>query len=147
MRVRDWARRVVNAATLATPAGLVVALAGGARLRPGPHGTVLAVGYRGRWLAPRAPALTIGDVVLLRLDAAQLAARPGLLQHEVRHAVHWACWGGLLGFPLAYAAASGWSVLRCGDAALANAFERRAGLVDGGYLRGHSSTRPAGPDQ
>jgi hypothetical protein len=35
--------------------------------------------------------------------------------------------------PLVYGVAAGWSWLRTGDVASRNVFERRAGLVDGGY--------------
>ncbi len=135
LRTRDWIRRVINIVFLATPAGLLLASLGHARLRPGPHGTWVAVGYRARFPAPRAPAITIGDVILLRLDDAQLAARPRLLLHEARHSGQWSCWVGLVGFPVAYGVASLWSLLTVGNAALGNVFERRAGFVDGGYLR------------
>jgi hypothetical protein len=130
----DRLRRAVNLATLATPAGLLLARLGGARLRPGPRGTLVAAGYRSRLLAPRAAAITVGDVILLRLDDDRLARRPGLLDHEAEHATQWACALGMVGFPLLYGLASAWSWLRFGDAALGNPFERRAGLVTGGYL-------------
>lgn len=128
-------RQIVNLVNLSTPLGVAVALAGGGRLRRGPHGTLLATGYRSRFPAPRAPAVTIGDVVLLRLDDAGLARRPQLLQHEARHCFQYACWLGPLGFVPAYLIASAWSWWRTGDFALGNAFERRAGLVAGGYLK------------
>lgn len=123
-------RRVVNALTLATPLGLIVARAGRATPRPGPDGLTLATGYRPPW--PRAAAFTVGNVVVTRLDAAALAAHPALLGHEARHASQWACWLGLPFLP-AYLAASAWSWLRTGDPASRNAFERRAGLAAGGY--------------
>jgi hypothetical protein len=134
MRGRDWVRRVANVLTLATPAGLLLAVVGRARLRAGPHGTIVAAGYRSRFPAPRAPAITIGDVILLRLDDAALAARPQLLVHEARHSAQWACLLGLVGFPLAYGLATLWSLATVGDTALGNVFERRADLVAGGYL-------------
>jgi len=133
VRTLDLLRRVVNGVTLATPLGLALAATGRARLHRGPRGTVLACGYRSPFPAPRATAVTIGDVVLLRMDAAQLADRPRLVEHEVRHAVQWAQLLGVLGFPVAYGLASAWSWLRVGDAATANVFEVRAGLADGGY--------------
>lgn len=136
-------RQVVNALTLATPLGLLLARAGGATLRPGPHGTLVAAGYRSRFPAPRASAVTIGDVVLLRLDDDELARRPLLLEHEARHATQWSTGLGLVGFPLAYALAAGWSWLRCGDGARRNVFEQAAGLVAGGYLP--EATRPECP--
>lgn len=123
-------RQVANLANLSTPLGLVLALAGRARVGRGPDGLLLARGYR--LPVPPAPAFTLGNVVLLRLDDAALARRPQLLAHESRHATQYAwCLGpGLL--PL-YAVAAGWSWLRCRDFATHNVFERRAGLADGGY--------------
>jgi hypothetical protein len=127
-------RRVANALNLSTPAGLLLAVLGRARLRRGPHGTIVAAGYRSRFPAPRAPAVTVGDVILLRLDDDRLAARPQLLAHEARHSAQWAWLLGIAGFPLAYALATLWSLATVGDTALGNVFERRAGLVTGGYL-------------
>ncbi|HYN18973.1 MAG TPA: hypothetical protein VEY96_12925, partial [Actinomycetes bacterium] len=80
-------------------------------------------------------AVTIGDVVLLRLDDERIARRPGLLLHESRHSTQYAFWLGPLGFLPAYLLASVWSWWHTGDFALRNAFECRAGLVDGGYVR------------
>jgi hypothetical protein len=128
-------RSVVNAVTLATPLGLALARMGRATVVRGPDGLLLALDYRAPVPAPRAPAVTVGDVVLLRMSSAEVAARPGLLAHEGRHAVQWACWLGPVGFLPAYLLASGWSWLRCRDFALRNTFEIRAGLVDGGYVR------------
>jgi hypothetical protein len=127
-------RRVANVVNLATPLGLAVGVLGGGRVERGPHGLLLARGYRARVPAPRAPAVTIGDVVLLRADDAELARRPHLLAHEARHAGQYACWLGPLGFLPAYLLASAWSWWRTGDFALGNAFEVRAGLVEGGYV-------------
>jgi hypothetical protein len=126
-------RRCVNWVNLATPLGLLVARAGGCTIEPGPHGVLIARGYR--WSVPPVAgrAITIGDVVLLGLDDAQLAARPRLLTHEARHCGQWARWLGPLGFLPAYGVASAWSWWLTGDAALRNHFEYRAGLVDGGY--------------
>ena len=123
-------RQVANLANLSTPLGLLLAVAGRARLTRGPEGLLLARGYR--LTVPPAPAFTVGNVVLLRLDEAALARRPRLLAHESRHATQYAwCLGpGLL--PL-YAVAAAWSWLRCRDFATRNVFERRAGLADGGY--------------
>lgn len=129
-------RQAVNTLTLATPAGLALALAGRARIRSGPYGLLLATGYRCRFPAPRAPAVTVGDVVLLRWgdDRTQGARYEALLRHEARHAAQWACCGGLVGFLPAYLLASAWSWWRTGSWALGNVFEQRAGLRDGGYL-------------
>jgi len=135
-------RVVVNMLNMSTPLGVLVARAGGARVRSGPEGLLLAEGFRGRLLAPRAPALTIGNVVLLRMDAEQALAAPGLLAHESRHASQYACWLGPFGFLPAYLLASLWSWWLTGTFALRNRFEVRAGLVDGGYLR-----EPRTPDR
>ena len=136
-------RRAVNIVTLATPLGLALARAGRARVVRGPDGLLLALDYQARVPAPRAPAVTVGDVILLRMSAEELAARPRLLVHEGRHAVQWACWLGPIGFLPAYLGASVWSWTRCRDFALRNAFEVRAGLVDGGYVRPADGDQPA----
>jgi len=116
---------------LSTPVGLLLARAGGARRRPGPYGLVLAEGYR--FAFPVAGAFTVGDVVLTRSSFAELVRTwPDLLAHEERHARQYArC----LGLPYVglYVLAMGWSVVRTGDRASANGFERAAGLVAGGY--------------
>ena len=79
---RDVAvRQVVNAVTLATPLGLALARLGRAHLVRGPDGLLLALDYRFPVPAPRAPAVTVGDVVLLRMGSADVAARPRLLVH------------------------------------------------------------------
>ena len=128
--------------------GLAVAKAGGADLSRGPDRIVLATGWSGR--SPKATAFTVGDVIVTRLSADELATRPMLVQHESRHADQWACWLGLPFLP-AYAVASLWSVFRTGDPASRNAFERRAGLVAGGYRErpvrrpGRGNTRSTPP--
>jgi hypothetical protein len=140
---RTGLRQVVNAVTLATPLGLALARFGRATLVRGPDGLLLALDYRARVSAPRAPAVTVGDVVLLRMSSDEVAARPGLLVHERRHAGQWACWLGPIGFLPAYLLASAWSWARCRDFALRNGFEVRAGLADGGYLRAAGDDQPA----
>jgi hypothetical protein len=132
---RNRLRHVVNVVTLGTPLGLLLARTGGAKVVRGPGGLLLALGYHSPVPAPRAPAVTIGDVILLRMDAAELARRPSLLVHEGRHSVQWACWLGPLLFIPAYLLASVWSWLLCRDFALRNPFEVRAGLVAGGYVQ------------
>ncbi len=128
-------RQTANLVTLATPLGVLLAAIGRARLTPGPHGVILAHDYRCPFPAPRAGAVTVGDVVLLRLDQAFLDERPQVLDHEARHAVQWACFLGPVGFLPAYLAASAWSWWRTGgNFALRNPFEVRAGLADGGYV-------------
>ena len=122
-------RQVANVVNLSTPLGLALALAGRGTLRRGPDGLLLAHAVR---LPARAPAFTVGNVVLLRLDDAALARRPRLLVHEARHATQYACCVGPLMLPL-YGLAAAWSWLRCRDPSSYNIFEVRAGLADGGY--------------
>ena len=131
MRRALWVRQVANWANLSTPLGLLVARLGRAGTAPGPDGLVLARGYRLR--VPRAPAFTVGSVVLLR-DGDVLDRRPQLLAHESRHATQYAVCLGPLMVPL-YGLAALWSWLRAGDPATYNVFERLAGLEDGGYRR------------
>lgn len=123
----------MNVVNLSTPLGLVTALAGGARLESAADGLILARGYR--LPVPPAPAFTLGNVVVLKIDDTQLAARPRLLAHEARHASQYAVCLGVL-MPVLYVVAAGWSWLRCRDFASHNIFERHAGLADGGYDRG-----------
>lgn len=126
------ARRLANLLNLSTPLGLLVARVGGARRRPGPYGLLLAEGYRFRF--PVASAFTVGDVVVTaHTFAALLRTHPELLDHEARHSRQYALSLGLPYLPL-YTVAMGWSVLRTGDRASANVFEREAGLRAGGYV-------------
>ena len=135
---RDRIRRLGNAVNLSTALGLAVARLGRASVRPGPRGLLLAEGYRLPF--PVAGAFTVGDVLLTagRWDR----HRPGLLEHEERHSWQWFWCAGLPFLP-AYGVAMAWSVLRTGDRAAANAFERGAGLVRGGYRE--LPVRPLGP--
>src|SRR5512144_2195460 len=137
-------RQVANLINLATPLGLLLAVTGRARFTRGPHGVIVARSYRSPFPAPRAGAVTVGDVVLLRLDDAQLARYPALIDHEARHSAQWACFLGPVGFLPAYLLASAWSWWRCGDFAVRNPFEMRAGLADGGYAT-PPPTPPSGP--
>jgi len=124
-------REVANVANLATPLGLALAAAGRGRIRR----------LKGLWIAdglrmpfPDASAMTVGSVVLIpgrTLEEAEVRI-PGLIAHEDEHAWQWCACLGLPFIPL-YFAAAGWSMLRCGDRASANAFERQAGLAGGGY--------------
>ena len=122
-----WAANLLNGSTLA---GLAVALAARTRISRGPRGLVIAAGYR--WRLPFAHAYTLGNVVLCRSTAEELASRPALLGHEERHCSQYAWCLGLPFIPL-YLAAAGWSVLRTGNPGTANIFERQAGLAAGGY--------------
>jgi hypothetical protein len=123
-------RQVVNLVNLSTPLGVLLAVAGRTRLQRGPDGLLLDRGFRLR--LGTAPAFTVGNVVLVRIDDEALARRPRLLVHESRHATQYAWCVGPVLLPL-YAVAAGWSWLRCRDFASYNAFERHAGLADGGY--------------
>jgi hypothetical protein len=123
LALRQW----WNAINLTTPLGLVLALASGCTMQRGPLGLVLATGYR--WPFPDGGAFTVGNVVLFR---PRKAITPQLLDHESRHATQYA-WCAGLPFLVLYAAAVGWSLLRTGDTASRNVFERRAGLAAGGY--------------
>ena len=135
METRWRVRQVVNLVNLSTPLGLLAALAGRAQVSRGPDGLLLA--RRARLGVP-APAFTVGNVVLIRIDDEALARRPGLLRHEARHATQYACCLGPVMLPL-YGLAALWSWLRCRDLSSYNVFEVRAGLADGGY----SSSRVA----
>ncbi|WP_375426680.1 hypothetical protein [uncultured Friedmanniella sp.] len=134
-------RRLGNWVNLSTPLGLAVARAGGARVRPGPRGLLLADGYR--LGLPVASAFTVGNVLVTAGRWSDWRVeRPSLLEHEERHSWQWFS---LLGLPFlpAYAVAMGWSMLQTGDRAAANVFERRAGLALGGYEE--APVRPIGP--
>lgn len=133
---RVGVRRMANLLNGSTLLGRALARWRGVPLTPGPDGLELAVGYPRRFPAPRASAVTVGDVVLLRLSADEVARRAALLRHEARHSTQWARWLGVLGFPAAYGVASLVSWLRVRDFATANPFEVAAGLADGGYAGG-----------
>lgn len=110
--------------------GLGVARLGRAQVDPGPRGLHLATGYRIDF--PKASAFTVGNVVLTKYEAGWLAERDRLLVHEERHSWQYVACLGLPMIPL-YLVAAGYSLLRGGDPATHNAFERLAGLADGGY--------------
>ncbi len=137
-------RQVVNLVILSTPLGLIVGLAGGGRLRRGPRGLVLAENYRSAFPGGTARAVTIGNVVLLRMSRAEAEALPGLIDHESRHATQYACWVGPFGFLPAYFLACAWSWWHTGNVALRNIFEVRAGLADGGYVHDPQRSGPQG---
>jgi len=129
-------RGLVNVMNLSTPAGLAVAWLGAGSVRRGPDDLWIADRYR--LPLPKAPAFTMGSVVLLRRplpgwpEDPAAAIPPRLLAHEARHATQYAYCGGVLMVP-AYLVAAGWSWVRTGDPGSRNVFERRAGLADGGY--------------
>ncbi|MBG6217506.1 hypothetical protein IWX75_001961 [Arthrobacter sp. CAN_A6] len=118
----------LNWLNLSTPCGLLLARSKGCAVSRGPHGLLLAEGFTGS--LPRARAFTVGSVVFLRGSRAQ--ATGALLNHESRHARQYALCLGLPFLPLYFTAAA-WSLLRTGDPASRNVFERTAGLADGGY--------------
>jgi Domain of unknown function (DUF4157) len=130
VRAAHVLRLAMNVVNLSTPVGLLVAAAGRCRLRNGGDGLLVASGYR--WRVPAAPAFTLGNVIVLRIDEAALARRPRLLAHEARHATQYACCLGVTMLPL-YFLAAGWSWARVRDFSSHNIFERLAGLEDGGY--------------
>lgn len=138
-RVHAWrVKKVVNALNLSTAVGVGLAAAGRARLARGPRGLLLATGYR--LGVPKAPAFTVGNVVLTRHEAGWLEAHPRMLVHEERHTWQYVACLGLPMLPL-YLLAAGWSWLRAGDPGTGNVFERAAGLEDGGYRPRDRGTR------
>ncbi|KRE61862.1 hypothetical protein ASG92_20150 [Arthrobacter sp. Soil736] len=142
-------RQLANVLNGSTALGLL--LAGLARTRTvgGPRGLVIATGYG--WRLPFAGAFAVGNVIIYRAGPDAAFANPVLLQHEERHSTQYAwCLGAP--FLVFYFLAAVWSVLRNGDPASGNLFERRAGLEAGGYVdrrRNRSPRRPprrtAGP--
>lgn len=137
-RRRDRVKQLGNVVNLSTPFGLAVARLGRAKVRSGPRGLLLADGYRLPF--PVATAFTVGNVVLTTGQWDR--HRPGLLEHEERHSWQWFWCAGLPFLP-AYVVCMAWSVLRTGDRAAGNLFERRAGLALGGYRE--LPVRPLGP--
>ena len=127
----QWVRLIGNIGNLTTPLGLLVAVTGRARIRGGPRGLVLAEGYRLPF--PVAGAFTVGNVITTPTTFAErLLGLPRLLEHEEQHAWQYLCCLGLP-FYIVYVVMMGWSMLRTGDRAARNAFERMAGLAAGGY--------------
>ncbi|WP_459307922.1 eCIS core domain-containing protein [Arthrobacter sp. HLT1-21] len=125
-------RWLLNWMNLSTAAGLALATAKRCEVRSGPAGLLLAFGYTGT--LPVASAFTVGNVILFRASASEGTPRPALLAHESRHSTQYAACLGLPFLPLYFGAAA-FSLLRTGDPASANTFERRAGLADGGYVQ------------
>jgi hypothetical protein len=124
------ARQVANVVNGTTLLGLAVALAASRSISQGPRGLIIASGYR--WRLPHAGAFTLGNVILCRIRTDQLMSNRELLGHEEKHCSQYACCLGAPFLPL-YFLAAGWSLLRTGDPASANFFERQAGLAAGGY--------------
>jgi hypothetical protein len=127
----QWMRLVGNMVNLTTPIGLLVALVGRARIRRGPRGLFVGEGYRLKF--PVASAFTIGSVITTtRTWPEELRRNPRLFDHEERHTWQYLYCIGLPFYP-AYGVCLAWSMLRTGDRAARNFFERQAGLADGGY--------------
>ncbi len=133
MPSRTWrlARTVLTAVNGTTGAGLLIAAAAGTKVRRGRDGMFIAEGYRRR--VPPATCFTVGSVILTRNSADWLLAdeHADLLAHESRHAGQYAVLGPL--FWPAYWIACGYSYVLTGSYGARNTFERRAGLVAGGY--------------
>lgn len=124
-------RDIANVVNLSTPLGLIIAAATRSRIR---RRGGLIVADRARLPLHNAAAFTVGSVVILPHRDLEEAERrnPALLEHEDAHAWQYAYCLGLPFIPL-YFAALAWSVLRTGDRASANHFERQADLAKGGY--------------
>ena len=129
--MRPLTRTVLTAANGTTAVGVLVALLSGARLKRGRDGVLIAEGYRRR--IPPATCFTVGSVIMTRRSADWLLHedRARLLRHESQHAAQYAVFGPL--FWPAYWLSCGYSYLTTGSYGVRNAFERRAGLADGGY--------------
>jgi len=113
-----------------------VAALGGAEIARSVDGLFTGTGYR--LPVPPAPAFCLGNVIVTRRDAIEPGSR--LFRHEARHATQFAWCGGVIMIPL-YLAAAGVSWALTGDFGARNAFERLAGLADGGYA--DAPLRPA----
>lgn len=127
----QWLRCVGNLVNVTTPLGLLIARLGRAEIRRGPRGLFLCEGYRLRF--PVAGAFTIGNVITTGQTWDVMLARcPDLIRHEEGHTWQYLYCLGLPFYP-AYGVCLAWSVLRTGDRAARNFFERQAGLDIGGY--------------
>jgi hypothetical protein len=124
-------RQLANVLNGSTPLGLLLARLAGTRTVGGPRGLVIATGYG--WRLPFAGAFTVGNVIIYRAGPDAALANPVLLQHEERHSTQYAWFLGMP-FVVLYLLAAVWSVLRTGDPASENPFERQAGLAAGGYM-------------
>ncbi|MET0872871.1 MAG: DUF4157 domain-containing protein [Paeniglutamicibacter terrestris] len=131
MENRERLRQVCNAINLSTLSGLGLARATGCEIARGPRGLILARFYRPA--LPKAGAFTVGNVIFFRPSLSGAEPRRELLSHEETHATQYAWCLGLPFLPL-YFLAAGYSLLRTGDPASRNVFERGANLQAGGYL-------------
>jgi hypothetical protein len=121
-------RQVVNLVNGSTLAGFGVATLGGAAIARNVDGLFTGTGYR--LPVPPAPTFCLGNVIVTRGDGIDPSSP--VFRHEGRHATQFAWCGGVVMIPL-YLAAAGMSWALTGDFGARNAFERRAGLADGGY--------------
>lgn len=128
----QWARFAGNFINLSTIVGLGVAKIGRATIKRGPRGLFLTEGYHLKF--PIAGAFTIGNVVTTSSTwDKMLDSYPYLINHEEGHTWQYLyCLG--LPYYIPYVIFMGWSVLRTGDRAARNFFERQAGLAWGGYI-------------
>jgi hypothetical protein len=124
-------RRAVTWANGTTLAGLVVAVATRTTRLPGPDGIIVAGDYRLRM--PAQDCFTVGSVIITRRPPDWLLHpdQAALLGHETRHIGQYALLGPL--FWPAYWVACVWSYALTGSYGCRNLFERRAGLLAGGY--------------
>ncbi len=128
----QWVRFVGNYVNLSTIVGLAVAKLGRASIKRGPRGLYLGEGYRFKF--PIAGAFTIGNVLTTSTTWDKMLGKyPDLIKHEEGHTwQYFYCLG--LPYYIPYVIFMGWSVLRTGDRAARNFFERQAGLAMGGYI-------------
>lgn len=134
MNIAPTVRNLANVVNLSTPLGLVLGAVGRGRFQR--RGSLI-VADGVKLPLVNASAMTVGSVVLVFNRSVEQAEEriPTLIEHEDQHAWQWAYCLGLPFVPL-YFAAMGWSMLRSGDRATANHFERQAGLATGGYREG-----------
>jgi hypothetical protein len=128
----QWVRFAGNFINLSTIVGLAVAKIGGATIERGPRGLFLGEHYRLKF--PIAGAFTIGNVITTSSTwGTMLRGNPFLIKHEEAHTWQYLyCLG--LPYYIPYVIFMGWSLLRTGDRASRNFFERQAGLAIGGYI-------------
>ena len=129
----QWVRFAGNFVNLSTPVGLAVARIGSATIRRGParpvpgRGLPLQIPYRGRIHDRQC------DHHERHVGCDVADKYPHLIQHEEGHTWQYLyCLG--LPYYIPYVVFMGWSVLRTGDRAARNFFERQAGLAIGGYV-------------
>ncbi|MEV7622049.1 hypothetical protein [Actinoplanes sp. NPDC089786] len=129
------ARTLLTWANGTTLAGLAIARATGATIRPGRDGVLIAEGYTRR--IPKNTCFTVGSVIFTRRTAEWLLAdeRTDLFGHESRHVGQYAALGPL--FWPAYYLFCGYSYAMTGSYGCRNALEKHAGLHAGGYDPDH----------